>query len=58
MAKRNFLLSNSTYKQDEKRNNMLKPCFHRVIQQLESIYKNYWLSSGTLLGNVNKSSIL
>ncbi len=50
LVKQNLQLSNGTYQQDTKRNERITPCFVYIAQQLESMYKNYWISSGTLLG--------
>jgi hypothetical protein len=50
LAQQNYQLSNGNYAQNTFRNERMMPCFVHAIQQLESMYKNYWLSSGSLLG--------
>ena len=42
--------SNGSYNQNDSLNIKIKPCIVYLAQKLESMYKNYWLSSGTLLG--------
>jgi hypothetical protein len=54
LVKKNTQFSNGTYQQDIKKNDRIKPCFLYIAQQLESMYKHYWLSSGTLLGKNNR----
>ena len=54
MVKRNYELSNETYFQNKTLNEQRKPCLVYIAQQLESMYKTYWLSSGTLLGKRSK----
>ena len=49
----NLALENSkkfNYSQDINKNNQIMPCFVYVTSQLENMYKEYWLHSGTLLG--------
>lgn len=53
MALQNFERLNGTYHQNSKRNTIIKPCFYHIANELEMMYKNYWLSAGTLLGIEN-----
>ena len=50
MVKQNLEYTNGTYRQNIFKNEKVKPCFAYLINQLESMYKRYWFSSGSLLG--------
>lgn len=42
--------TNDSFHQDPKRNNQVMPCLIYLTSMLESMYKRYWFSAGTLLG--------
>ena len=59
MAKQNNELLKGTYYQNKELNEKRKPCLVYIAQQLENMYKTYWLSSGSLLGKFSlKTKIL
>ncbi len=50
LQKQNSKILNGTYIQNLKLNEKIKPCLAYIAEYFESLHKNYWLSSGTLLG--------
>ena len=49
---------NKTYVQNVTKNELLIPCMSNLALTLESMYKHYWLSSGTLLGMSNNDLLI
>ncbi len=50
LANENYELSNGAYSQNTEKVKKLMPCLIYLADELENMYKHYWMSSGTLLG--------
>jgi hypothetical protein len=53
LVSENYKRSNGEYRQNETKNELLMPCFLNITRELENMHKNYWLSSGSILGLKN-----
>jgi hypothetical protein len=58
MLKENQKKLGPTYAIDENKKNRIAGDIDYVANSLESLYKNYWLDSGTLLGKFRNYSYL
>lgn len=58
LAKHNFQQSNGTHYQHKKLYQERAPCLIHIKKKLESMYKSYWLTSGSLLGKINSFTLL
>ena len=58
LAKNISSLYDGVLKQNDTMNKKLMPCMVKLVQTLEGMYKNYWLTSGTILGWYRECGII